>query len=100
MAFDSSGYKILDPEGKVIETVAPDFSDLFHFENFIDAIRNGTALNAPIADAQVSAMLCHLGNIAYRQDATLNREANQSWESVIGQESPWWKRKYREGWVS
>ena len=99
MAFESSGYKVLDPDGKMIASVAPDFSDLLHFENFIDAIRNGSALNAPISDAQVSAMLCHLGNVAYRQDASLKRDANESWANVIGQDSPWWKRQYRDGWL-
>ena len=100
MAFESSGYKIINPEGNVIETVAPDFSDLVHFENFIDAIRNGTALNAPIADAQGSAMLCHLGNTAYRQVSTLKRDPDQTWEQVIGKDSPWWQRKYRDSWLS
>ncbi|MFT4638478.1 MAG: putative dehydrogenase [Verrucomicrobiales bacterium] len=98
MAFASSGYEIFDPEGKVIETVAPDFSDLHHFKNFIDAIRNGSPLNAPIADAQQSAMLCHLGNIAYRQTATLKRKPEESWGNVIGKDSPSWKREYRAGW--
>ena len=100
MAFGSSGYEIFDLEGKAIETIAPDFTDLLHFENFIGAIRNGTPLHAPIADAQQSTMLCHLGNIAYRQSATQHRQADQTWESVIGKDSAWWKREYRAGWGS
>ena len=98
LAFGSSGYEIFDPEGKVTKTVAPDFSDVHHFKNFIDAIRDGSPLNAPIADAQESTMLCHLGNIAYRQDVTLQRTKEQSWKDIIGQETPSWKRSYRAGW--
>ena len=98
MAFGSSGYEIFDTDGKVTETVPPHFSDVYHFKNFVEAIRTGSALNAPIADAQESAMLCHLGNIAYRQSDTLERTTAQSWQDVIGQETPWWKREYRAGW--
>ena len=98
LAFGSSGYEVMDSKGQVIETIAPDFSDLPHFQNFVDALRGGTALNAPIADAQQSTMLCHLGNIAYRQGNTLVRPPGQSWDEVVGAHSPWWKREYRQGW--
>ena len=98
MAFGRGGYETFDLKGKVTETVESDFGDVYHFKNFIDAIREGSPLNAPIADAQRSTMLCHLGNIAYRQNDTLERSKAQSWKDVIGQETPLWKRAYREGW--
>jgi predicted dehydrogenase len=98
MAFGSAGYTQYDTDGKEVEAVKPDFNDRHHFENFLDAIRTGAPLNAPIADAQQSAMLCHLGNVAYRESATLSRKPGESWKSVIGEASPWWKRTYREGW--
>ena len=98
MAFGSSGYTLYDTEGKIIEKVDPDFSDRFHFENFLNAIRDGERLNAPIADAQQSAMLCHLGNIAYREGTVLKRSPDQDWKDVVGSDSPNWKRAYRAGW--
>ncbi len=98
MAFGSSGYTQYDLDGKVVEKVDPDFSDRHHFENFLDAIRHGAPLNAPIADAQQSAMLCHLGNVAHRQGRTLSRQVGQEWKEVIGGDTEWWKRAYAEGW--
>ncbi len=97
MAFGSSGYTIYDEEGEETAKVKPDFSDLYHFQNFAAAIREGNPLNAPIADAQRSAMLCHLGNIAYREGRTLTRKPAQSWADVLSG-GKLWKRPYREGW--
>ncbi len=98
MAFGSSGYERFDLDGQRVEKVDPDFDDLYHFTNFADAIREGAALNAPIADAQQSAMLCHLGNVAYRENRTLTREADQAWDDVLGGHGAAWRRAYREGW--
>jgi len=67
VSFDRGGYQIYDLEGKITEENRPDLSDLPHFENLINAIRHEEALNAEIGDAQKSTMLCHLGNISYRE---------------------------------
>ena len=37
-----------------------------HYGNFINAVRNGTPLNADILEGHLSSALCHLGNISYR----------------------------------
>ncbi|MGC6466726.1 MAG: Gfo/Idh/MocA family protein [Akkermansiaceae bacterium] len=67
MSFDGGGYRIHDNDGKLVEENVPGLNDLPHFQNFVNAIRNGEALNAEISDAQKSTMLCHLGNISYRE---------------------------------
>jgi len=66
LAMESSGYRIYDPEGKETARNVPAFSDLPHFQNLADAIRNGTPLNAEIEDAQRSTLLGHCGTMAYR----------------------------------
>lgn len=36
-----------------------------HFQNFLDAVRSGAELNAPVWDGHVSSGMCHMGNISY-----------------------------------
>lgn len=89
MSFDGGGYRIHDNDGKLVEENMPALSDLPHFQNFVEAIRNGTPLNAEIGDAQKSTLLCHLGNISYREGT-----------QIKGKEVPGtsWKRQYSDRW--
>jgi len=89
MSFDGGGYRIYDNDGKMIEENMPGLSDIPHFQNFVNAIRNGEALNANISDAQKSTMLCHLGNISYRERS-----------QIKGRNVPkqYWQRKYSNAW--
>jgi predicted dehydrogenase len=98
MAIESSGYRIYDPEGKETAQNVPAFSDVPHFQNLADAIRNGTPLNAEIEDAQRSTLLCHYGNMAYRSTGavTVDPETGALVESPEGEK--FWAREYREGW--
>lgn len=64
-------YKIFDPNGKEISAVNGKLSDLPHFENFTNAIRQGTPLHAEIEEGQKGTLLCHLGNMAWRTGAVL-----------------------------
>ena len=70
-----------------------------HFTNFADAIREGKALNQTIADGQVSSMLCHLGNMAFRTDGALDLDPATG--KLIGNpdaQKLWTREAYREGW--
>ncbi|MGK0184939.1 MAG: putative dehydrogenase [Verrucomicrobiales bacterium] len=98
LAFESSGYRIYDLDGKEIESNVPAFSDVHHFQNMADAVRDGAALNAEIEDAQRSTMLCHYGNIAYRTTGAVSIDP-QSGRISGGEESnQFWGREYRAGW--
>ena len=46
--------------------------DVAHMGNFIEAIRGNAKLNSPIDEGQKSTLMCHLGNIAYRLERSLN----------------------------
>ncbi|MDP4639050.1 MAG: hypothetical protein NWS30_04160, partial [Verrucomicrobiales bacterium] len=75
-------------------------SDVPHFTNFADAIREGAAVNQTIADAQISTMLCHLGNIAYRSTGAIGVDpaTGRLVESPEG--GKYWSREaYRDGWA-
>lgn len=92
-------YTIFDTKGAQVETHKGDTSDVAHFQNFVDAIRQGTPLNSEIAEGQKSTLLCHLGNIAWRTQSTVLfdpakkqiRGDNEAARSL-------WSRTYRDGW--
>lgn len=89
---------VYDLKDKVIRKVKGQFDDASHFANFADAIRNGTALNADIADGHKSAMLSHLGNIAWRTGHTVNCDAASGRIIDDNAAMTFWKREYRQGW--
>lgn len=72
--------------------------DVYHVGNFFDAIREDKAMNAPIADASISTMLCHLGNMA--QDAGETLKIDTATGKVINNAKAMenWGREYAKGW--
>lgn len=99
LAIEGAGYRIFDLEGRETENKSGPFADTHHFGNFADAIRQGTPLNAGIADAQVSTMLCHLGNIAYRSGTMVHFDpAARKLAHATPEQAALWKRDYRDGW--
>ncbi len=91
-------YQFLDLNGKVISEKNNKRSDIEHFANFLDAIRNGKTLNAEIEDGQKSTLMCHLGNIAYRTGSTVHFDSAKG--KIINNKPAMelWSRKYRKGW--
>lgn len=100
LSLDSgAGWKVFDPGGREIKAVKGRFSDVPHFRNFVDSIRDGARLNAEIVEGQKSTLLCHLGNIAYRTRRALD------WDAVAGrirdgarEQVRLLGREYRKGW--
>jgi predicted dehydrogenase len=72
--------------------------DVDHVANFFAAIREDVTQNAPIGDAAISTMLCHLGNMA--QDAGEQIKIDTSTGKVLNNEKVMthWKREYASGW--
>jgi predicted dehydrogenase len=92
-------YTIYDLKGAEVESKKENASDVQHFQNFIDSIRNGTALNSEIEEGQKSTLLCHLGNIAWRTQSTVLFDPET--KQIAGENAPakaLWSRSYREGW--
>ena len=107
---DRSGYVILDMENNVVErnmrgeggdgtgiTSAGSLTD-YHIANFVNGIREGEELNAPIEEGHKSVLLCHLGNIAQRTGQAV--QTNPSNGHIIDNDGAQalWSREYAEGW--
>ena len=72
--------------------------DIDHVGNFFAAIREDVQQHAPIADAAISTMICHLGNMA--QDAGETLKIDTSSGKVLNNDKimAQWKREYADGW--
>ena len=104
------GYKLYGLDGRPIrfefeqgisatlDTMGGGDLDAMHIANFFDAIRKNEALNSPIADAGISTMLCHLGNMAF--DAGESLKIDTANGKVINNEKAMknWSRSYEPGW--
>jgi predicted dehydrogenase len=95
---DGPGYTVYDLKGKETARGSGPGGDAIHFANFLAAIRDGARLNADIADGQKSALLCHLGNIAYRTGHTLHTDPTTGRIRNDKQAAKSWSREYRKGW--
>jgi len=62
-----------DPEFSLLQSE----SDLDHFENFIDAIRQGKRQNAPAEIGHLSTTLCHLANIGIEVQRPLHWDGQE-----------------------
>lgn len=94
---------IYDLNNKVLREIKSKQDGLFafdsvHFENFLDAIREGKPLRSEIEEGQKSTVLCHLGNIAYRTGHTLTYDPQA--RKIVGDPAAeaLYGRTYRPGW--
>lgn len=97
--FTTAAYTVYDPDGNEVEKNTDPPSDVPHFTNFANAVREGEALNQPIECGQLSAMLCHYGNMAYRTNGAVDVDPGTG-ELVDHPEAMklWSRPAYREGW--
>ncbi len=74
-------------------------NDTAHVQNFCDAIRLGTKLNADALTGHLSTSLCHLGNIATRLGRSLVFDPQK--EQIIGDDAAnaLTSRPYRDHWA-
>ncbi len=96
-----ASWTIYDKDGKEVEKHTESPSDVPHFTNFVEAIREGKAPNQSIADAQTSTLLCHYGNIAFRSGGAVDIDPKTG-RLVDGQKEAakfWSREAYREGWA-
>ncbi len=103
MAVGGNHATVYDLNNKVVREFSAGQKELFqydagHFGNFIDGIREGTALRAEIGEGQKSTMLCHLGNIAWRTGHTVNFDPQTHKILKDRKAAALVERKYRRGW--
>lgn len=107
---DRNGFELYDLGGKKLRevkaaassettgTVGEGVLDVYHAGNFVDVIRGkASVLASPISEGHISTTLCHLGNIAYRTDATLT--VDPATGKPAGAEAmKLWSVDYEPGW--
>ncbi|HVE35666.1 MAG TPA: Gfo/Idh/MocA family oxidoreductase [Gemmatimonadaceae bacterium] len=110
MIIDQDGYVITDLKGKTVKDTAPtqagdplntvgdDSLTLLHMKNFVDAIRTGAKLNAPISDGAKTGLLCHLGTISHQTGRKLKIDPKSG--RIVGDPEAMkrWQRTYEAGW--
>jgi hypothetical protein len=68
-------------------------------KNFLDAVRTGVPLNAPIADGAKTGMLCHLGTIAQQTGRVLHTDPKSGHIQGDAEVAALWSRSYAPGWA-
>lgn len=98
MVIANNDVRVYDIKDKLVREMKGASDNVSHFGNFVGAIREGTPLNADIADGHKSAMLSHLGNIAWRLGRTV--DVNPATGRIVADKEAeaMCKREYREGW--
>jgi predicted dehydrogenase len=109
VVLDRDGYVVYDLKGKVVkDMVAPPTDSLnisaddaatnVHIANFLDSLRTGSALHAPVAEGAKTNLLCHLGNIAQITGRKLRTDPKNG--HIIGDAEAMkrWGREYAKGW--
>jgi predicted dehydrogenase len=108
---DRDGYEIYDLNGKKTSEFntgkMTSSSDLrgadtmtdAHFKNFIEAIRSGEKLNAPIAVGNVSVTMLQLSNIAWEVNRELVLDTQDGKIQSDPQAMKMWGREYEKGWA-
>jgi predicted dehydrogenase len=95
---DGGGYRVFDNKGKVAKEVGGNGGNAEHVNNFIECTKTG---ERPAADIEIgfrSALVCHLGNIAYRTGRTVNLDPATHRIEGDKEQQALWRREYRKGW--
>ena len=71
--------------------------DGVHLQNYLDCIRNGNTPNADIETGRKSTLLVQLGNIAYRNGLSLDRDS-ETGKPKNEEAINLWARSYEPGW--
>jgi len=104
-------YKIFDDKNKLVKEVKSEVEadpanpvsasgnlDLYHFNNFVEAIRGNTKINSPVDEASKSILLCHLANIAQRTGRTIHCDPSNGHILDNKEAQMLWSRTYEKGW--
>lgn len=98
LAIEGAGYTIYEPNGNQKERVTGEGNDALHLANFLNAIRGQGRLNSEIEEGARSTLLCHLGNIAYRQSKTLSCDPQTGHIQNDQAAMQLWSREYNPMW--
>lgn len=91
------GYRIYDMQSKLVAEQSGTGGDLEHIDDFLRCVREGGRPTADIEEGHRSALLCHLGNIAYRVGRDLEIDPSNGHpreDAAVAM----WGREYAPGW--
>ena len=69
-----------------------------HFQNFVNAIRNGEKLNSPIDEGNVSVTMLQLSNISWKFNRDLKINPKNGHIIDDKEAMKMWSRDYQPGW--
>ncbi|MEM9369364.1 MAG: Gfo/Idh/MocA family oxidoreductase [Planctomycetota bacterium] len=97
MVITGANFIRYDNNSKEVEREESVGGDSDHFLDFIDAVRSSRRPHADIEAAHQSTLLCHLGNLAYRNARVL--ETDPSNGHILNNEtaSAMWSKDYADG---
>ncbi|HCC70322.1 MAG TPA: hypothetical protein DEQ09_04110 [Bacteroidales bacterium] len=105
-----NGYEMYDLSGKLVEkkeetgksettgTRGSGSLDILHMYNFLEAIRRGEKLHAPVDDEAISVNLCHLGNISQRVGKMIDVDIDTGRVRDDKEAIALMRREYEQGW--
>ena len=67
--------------------------------NFLDCVKSRKRPNADVEEGHLSAILCHLGNIATRLGRSLRWDAEKEEIAGDADANRWLSKEYRKPWV-
>ena len=107
---DRDGYVVYDlknkvlkkvdaaPKGDSLNTVGDDWLSQLHIDNFVNAVRTGAKLSAPIEDGAKTGILCHLGTISQQVGRKLTIDPKTGRILNDAEASRLWSREYDPRW--
>jgi predicted dehydrogenase len=108
---DRDGYEVRDLKNKIVrrasigqstdgvDTLGDDPLTYLHMQNFLDSVRTGVKLNAPITDGAKTGLLCHIGTIAHQTERKLHIDAKTGHVVGDADAAAKWERTYEPGWT-
>ena len=100
--FDLAGKPVKNDAEKAVsattDTTGEGLLDVYHMQNFANAIREGEKLNAPIHEGNISVTTCHLGNIAQKLGRSLQTDPVTGKITNDKEAMQMWGREYEKGW--
>lgn len=107
----NADYRIFDDKNKLVKEVKVDVKadptnpvsssgnlDMYHFDNFVKAVRGEAQLNSPVTEGHKTVLLPHLANISQRTGRTLHCDPANG--HILNDEKAmaFWRRDYQKGW--
>jgi predicted dehydrogenase len=107
LSLSRGGFKVTAETwgGKEKKKMAEDMTDpgseqpVAHVRNFLDCVKTRARPNADVEEGHLSAVLCHLGNIATRLNRSLTWDADKEEIAGDAEANRWLTKEYRKPWV-